>query len=169
VQWGYFSNDGSSAQYFTDPTVVNGVFYPSDEEWQEMGVDINDLENTDVVSRLFAVVSFYEAESCPCLSLGNATIVSDVDEQWIIDQLGFRVYPNPTTGGVFVEGPRGDFGPQVFAEFYDYTGKRVHRERMESPAREYFDLSHLRNGMYILRIVSPTDVLHTSTLVLTQY
>lgn len=171
VQWGYFSDDGSSAQYFTEPepTIVNGVFYPSDEEWEVMEIDINELENSDVVSRLFAVVSFYEEGECPCLSLGNSTIVSDVDEQWIIDQLGFRVYPNPTTGGVYVEGPRGDFGPEVFAEFYDYTGKRVHRERMESPGREYFDLAHLRNGMYILRIVSPSGVLHTSTLVLTQY
>jgi hypothetical protein len=64
------------------------------------------------------------------------------------------IYPNPTTGEVIIE--MGDMGYGICdIEIFDIMGKKVSHLTISHP----ISISHLRNGIYFLRIQTETEVI----------
>lgn len=61
-----------------------------------------------------------------------------------------KVYPNPTTGRLFLE--FNENYEDLHLEVYDMNGRTVHE--FESFSGESIDVSSLNQGLYVLRIIS---------------
>ena len=173
VKWGYFSTDSdgttvTGAHFFEDaPAPGAALFYPTQD--QVNSVPNANSENLD--QYIFALISFYgEDMKCPCLSVADGVVATGIEEWIDLEEVGFLVYPNPTTGRVFVEPPGGEPASEPLeAKIYNMTGREVFRTGLASYGSQTLDISHLQNGIYVLRITSPTEVRHLQTLILTQY
>ncbi|MBK9015702.1 MAG: T9SS type A sorting domain-containing protein [Saprospiraceae bacterium] len=60
------------------------------------------------------------------------------------------VYPNPTNGHFFIENKMPSEPLEV--EVWDGVGRRVFTEKTKAVERSEFDVSHLVNGVYCLKI-----------------
>jgi hypothetical protein len=78
-----------------------------------------------------------------------ATLLLTVPETKIKQNI--TVYPNPTTGLLKIESSEG-FSNEAILEVYDYYGKVVYMEQLESSKFQEIDLSLLSVGIYYLRI-----------------
>jgi uncharacterized protein (DUF2141 family) len=68
----------------------------------------------------------------------------------------FQVYPNPAKTYINVELPSSKDGFTV--EFFDLSGRViVSRNTLASENSLTFNLSHLRNGVYLVRAVNKTN------------
>lgn len=70
---------------------------------------------------------------------------------------GFRVYPNPTSGSITLE-LDGTTAPAE-ARLYDLNGRSLSPAfRLDGADRHVLDLSGQASGMYVVRIMTPTEV-----------
>ena len=68
-----------------------------------------------------------------------------------LDDLKVTIYPNPTNGILKIESCEG-FPDNAVLEIIDYYGRIVYTKVSESPKYQEIDLSHISNGIYLLRI-----------------
>ena len=66
------------------------------------------------------------------------------------------VYPNPMKDNTLYVGSLGFDKTASHIQLYDITGKIVYSEKCDTNELQ-IDLSHLKNGMYALRIATPTE------------
>lgn len=67
---------------------------------------------------------------------------------------GIKIYPNPANDFISIENPTG-FNDQTEIEIYSYSGQMLLKQEHISAQSSYlvFDVSNLRPGMYLIRIV----------------
>lgn len=66
----------------------------------------------------------------------------------------FKVYPNPVSGELFIQ-PSSNIEEGYTLELYSTKGEKIKSECIEPGSNLYrFDTSSLRNGIYILRLIS---------------
>jgi hypothetical protein len=67
---------------------------------------------------------------------------------------GFKVFPNPVSGELFIQ-PTSNIDEDFTLEMYSVKGELVRKECLEPGSRLHrIDTSSLRNGIYILRLIS---------------
>jgi hypothetical protein len=76
------------------------------------------------------------------------------------------VYPNPTSGTIFVESMKGMHKP-LRVEMYDQIGRRI-MDQITSKDNFSVDISRFMNGMYIFKLYNGNDVLITTEKILKQ-
>jgi hypothetical protein len=64
---------------------------------------------------------------------------------------GYKVYPNPTSGMVYMV-PQADMDGEVLITVIDAAGRMVLRDKMKSGVLCSIDFSGMRNGIYLLMI-----------------
>ena len=78
-----------------------------------------------------------------------------------LNQSGVTVYPNPTTGPVYIRIGATTSNP-AWIRLYDISGKIVLNKEIATGDRQPLDLSNLRRGNYILVIKDGTDIYRKS-------
>jgi hypothetical protein len=98
-----------------------------------------------------------------CSSPGNTwRQVSDTEEEPSLEDLPFMeeenefsLYPNPTSGSFTLEKENDE---AIDIEVFDFTGRSVFSQKDLSGEKFTFDLSAQPNGVYLVRIISGTEV-----------
>ena len=81
------------------------------------------------------------------------------------EQSGFTVFPNPASDLVAIQWKNINTS-DIRIELFDVTGKLLQNTRMyQGTTMAYFDTRSLYEGMYIIRIMSGTDVLSKKIMV----
>lgn len=79
--------------------------------------------------------------------------------------ISLKIYPNPTSGILFMEIPQSENFTDMSVFIYDIHGKMLYNSRVNSMS---VDLSSLPNGIYFLRLVSKTNLSQTHKIILTR-
>lgn len=74
---------------------------------------------------------------------------TDVDEAKLGNSV-FKVYPNPTSDIIWIEGESIEHGE---ATLYDISGRMIMRQKLQSN-RSLVDMANLKRGVYLLEVVS---------------
>ncbi|MFT5246596.1 MAG: hypothetical protein ACI9RU_000055 [Litorivivens sp.] len=142
IRWGYFDENGLIGGFFDDGLEQQTTFYPTLNEIEMYGDDSN---------RLFALVSAYEDLHCGCLSLGENTVFTDVEEL-IIE--GIEIFPNPSTGLFQIKMPEELLFVPLRFQVFDSMGKTVVDGLDCALGSCMLDLSNEADGVYIVRIIN---------------
>lgn len=79
------------------------------------------------------------------------SLVNQKIEKMEDELLNLKIYPNPTTGTLYVEIPDYKSDEQVFMSLYDLYGRLYKQEYLRS-SHNIYDISSYKNGVYILHI-----------------
>jgi hypothetical protein len=109
--------------------------------------------------------SIYEVFGTINQGHGFNTIVDEcvgyvgVKEEGVIQNLNFKVYPNPSTGIFFYQAMADELNDATL-EVYDLTGKRIISGALSSNnANGYIDLSSVTNGIYFVKVANSQKIL----------
>ncbi len=142
IRWGYFDEDGLVGGFFDDGLEQQTIFYPTLDEIELYGDD---------ESRLFAFVSAYEDLHCGCLSLGENSVFTDVEEL-IVE--GIQIFPNPSSGLFQVNIPEELLFVQLKFQVFDSMGRMIVDDVDCALGSCTLDLRNEADGMYIVRIIN---------------
>jgi hypothetical protein len=125
---------------------------------------LNFLHNVPMHFRV-AKDSIYEVFGTINQGHGFNTIVDEcvgyvgVKEEGVIQNLNFKVYPNPSTGIFFYQAMADELNDATL-EVYDLTGKRIISGALSSNnANGYIDLSSVTNGIYFVKVANSQKIL----------
>ena len=94
------------------------------------------------------VFNFTTADGCDSIIVLHLTVETGVPNHIIASDM--RVYPNPTTGKLFVEFDEVSMNTQL--QVYDIYGKLIMQYTIKDRHTE-LNIGHLANGVYLLRMV----------------
>ncbi|HYG15128.1 MAG TPA: PKD domain-containing protein, partial [Bacteroidia bacterium] len=80
----------------------------------------------------------------------------------LFNKIGLKLYPNPAAAHATVEVEQ--FTANMVLELYDITGRRVQVSRIAA-ATSTIDVSALSKGVYLYKVISPTETLAAGRLV----
>jgi hypothetical protein len=88
--------------------------------------------------------------------LGDITYINDAG----VNTPEIKVYPNPTTGNVFIDVVLDDIS-DISISVYDLTGRKITEEYFDNSfkAKAFFDLSGEKNGVYLCEIKTNDKVI----------
>ncbi|MEM9919836.1 MAG: YCF48-related protein [Bacteroidota bacterium] len=69
-----------------------------------------------------------------------------------VEEGDFQVYPNPSTGCIWISFPRQQPNPAHTLEVYNLAGQLIEQHQLQDQASHIFDWSRLASGMYILHL-----------------
>jgi Leucine-rich repeat (LRR) protein len=148
-------NLNSSIKFTTNDSSSNNIY-----QWYKYGVSIpNANGNTYLKSNLLhsdagSYTCTITNTSVPGLTIYQRPVkllvstITDVDE---INSPGFKVYPNPTGGIIYIETSR-NFSSDTKIEVIDIYGKIVSLKDWMEGIKQELNLMHLSKGMYFLRV-----------------
>ena len=99
-----------------------------------------------------AGIKKYQSTEFPNYCYLSPEIIDGIAPEKTVSQ--FKVYPNPVSGELFIQ-PTSNFKEAYTLEMYSVKGELVKTECLESGSNLYrIDTGSLRNGVYILRLIS---------------
>lgn len=144
------SNAGADCKYFYEAGVpcvyfMEDIFNPNYHSNEDL------LANCDVG---------YCAEAIK-ISLGVLLAIEDTTTTFINDdrKLAFKVYPNPSSGQFKIGGIKQN--EHIYYHIYDLNGRIVKSGSQANINQSEINISHLPNGLYILRCVSSETTFQT--------
>lgn len=123
-------------------TISDGATAKIGDVTQESGVTENDFSN-DVI---YTVVAEDETEKTWTVTVTVATEISQSLSEAV------NIYPNPTSGNVWVAG---SYGTGTVARVYDISGQLVLTKQLPT-AKEELELNTMEDGLYFIEITSGT-------------
>jgi hypothetical protein len=135
--WDYFSN-------FIDPITKDTSFYTATLSQGETYSDNNFTNLAEAGRYCITLQNVNDCDSVVCLNLRYETGMADIH-----NYMSLQIYPNPTVGQLII-----DNGELMInnVELFDAYGKSVLRQGKQSGAIQKIDISHLANGIYLLKI-----------------
>jgi len=149
--------DTSDFQVFEIASGLQANIADAQYQWVDCNDDFADVEGANEQA-------FYPTETgeyaliltrsgCETVSDCYSVIISDVDD--IVNENGIRVYPNPTTGDLFVDLEK--INSALSLEVFDVTGKVILTQ--ETQGGEVISLKlKIESGLYFLKIKDETGL-----------
>ncbi len=121
---------------------TNSFFVPSPSDWVTTTLNLDTLDNTDDVIIRFKGTSNYGNN----LFIDDIAITSTLSSEDIAQINGIRLYPNPVTASLFLDGVNQDTGYQIF----NLQGAQVMKGNLN--ATSTINVSELKSGAYFINL-----------------
>jgi hypothetical protein len=102
----------------------------------------------------------FENEANIPLATGNEAKVETTSVSKLISNPSFQVYPNPSKGEIKINGLTNNTQLEIF----DLKGALVKNELINE--NNIIDVSNLRNGIYLIKLITNTDLIFTQKLII---
>lgn len=149
--------------YLDEPLFVTGTFYVGFYQHHDVQLNLGFDQNNDARGHFFYKTSndwnesFYKGAPMIRPVLGKAYDHSGVAEH---PQSDWKVYPNPTSGQIFIDGAGGEQGAQC--QLFDVYGRLINSQRVQG---NMVDMTGLVPGVYVLKISKDNRILTTEKII----
>ena len=149
--------------YLDEPILVSGTFYVGFYQHHDVQLNLGFDQNNDARGHFFYKTSnswnesFYKGAPMIRPVLGKAYDHSGVEER---PQSNWRVYPNPTTGKIFIDGAGEEQGSQC--QLFDIYGRLINSQMLQGNT---IDLIDCAPGVYVLKISKDNHIITTEKII----
>lgn len=149
--------------YLDEPLFVTGTFYVGFYQHHDVQLNLGFDQNNDARGHFFYKTSndwnesFYKGAPMIRPVLGKAYDHSGVAEH---PQSDWKVYPNPTSGQIFIDGAGEEQGAQC--QLFDVYGRLINSQRVQG---NMVDMTGLVPGVYVLKISKDNRILTTEKII----
>ena len=96
---------------------------------------------------------------------GSYRLASIIDSESLSSDIRFKVYPNPTKNGVFIEYPYAK-DQMYYVEIKDLTGRTLFTKLANGSGKDFLVVNDLSSGLYLIGLYNKNgNLLHSTKLV----